>query len=502
MSSPRPLQRLELGQVIVVGGDRFVSVSEELANAFEPGDRIVVVAESGELLHIPAADREIAATAVDAAVAAFKALGRVTDEQISTFFAAFAEQLSDEQSVAPILEANEHDVAAATVAGRSTTRLTLSQGMLDDMIAGLRGWERSPLRRDVTVGAITHGGWSVEARRAPVGVVAFVFEGRPNVFADAAGVVRSGNSVVMRIGSDALDTALAMVEHAVGPALAKSGLPAGTLTLVGSRSRAAGWALFADPRISLAVARGSGAAVAQLGAVARQAGTPVSAHGIGGAWLVAGLGADADRFASSVTNSLDRKVCNTLNVCCIPSERAGELVPRFFTAVDDAANLLGTSPRFHIDYSAETRVPADRFTTKVTVRRAGGERIEPAATLLDREALGTEWEWEGSPEVSLVVTESVDEAVALHNEFSPRFIASLVSDDRGEQERFFAAVDAPFIGDGFTRWVDGQYALDTPELGLSNWQFGRLLGRGGVLSGDSIHTIRHRATIADSTLRR
>ena len=80
----------------------------------------------------------------------------------------------------------------------------------------------------------------------------------------------------------------------------------------------------------------------------------------------------------------------------------------------------------------------------------------------------------------------------------PRFIASLISDDGAEQERFYAAVDAPFVGDGFTRWVDGQYALDTPELGLSNWQFGRLLGRGGVLSGDSIHTVRHRATIDDA----
>ncbi len=138
----------------------------------------------------------------------------------------------------------------------------------------------------------------------------------------------------------------------------------------------------------------------------------------------------------------------------------------------------------------------------MTIRRADGDRIEPAATLIDRDDLGTEWEWEGSPEVSLVVTESVDEAVALHNRYSPRFIASLISDDAAEHERFYAAVDAPFVGDGFTRWVDGQYALDTPELGLSNWQFGRLLGRGGVLSGESIHTIRHRATIDDPTLHR
>ena len=80
--------------------------------------------------------------------------------------------------------------------------------------------------------------------------------------------------------------------------------------------------------------------------------------------------------------------------------------------------------------------------------------------------------------------------------------ASLVSEDAGEHRRFFEAVDSPFVGNGFTRWVDGQYALDRPELGLSNWQFGRLFGRGGVLSGDSAYTVRTRATQTDIALRR
>jgi glutamate-5-semialdehyde dehydrogenase len=53
-----------------------------------------------------------------------------------------------------------------------------------------------------------------------------------------------------------------------------------------------------------------------------------------------------------------------------------------------------------------------------------------------------------------------------------------------------------------TRWVDGQYALDTPELGLSNWEGGRMLGRGGILSGDSVYTVRYRATISDPDLHR
>ena len=74
----------------------------------------------------------------------------------------------------------------------------------------------------------------MEARRAPLGIVGFVFEGRPNVFADAAGVLRTGNAVVMRIGSDALRTAEAITAEALEPALAAAGLPPGAVSLVRS----------------------------------------------------------------------------------------------------------------------------------------------------------------------------------------------------------------------------------------------------------------------------
>src|SRR5207244_3287861 len=145
-----------------------------------------------------------------------------------------------------------------------------------------------------------------------------------NVFADATGVLRGGNTVVFRIGSDALRTAKAIVACALEPALQAAGLPPGAAVLVASAERAAGWALFSDRRLALAVARGSGPAVAQLGSVARQAGVPVSLHGTGGAWLVADRSADTDRFAAAVYYSLDRKVCNTLNVCCVSQARAPE----------------------------------------------------------------------------------------------------------------------------------------------------------------------------------
>src|SRR6201999_4224465 len=133
--------------------------------------------------------------------------------------------------------------------------------------------------------------------------------------------------------SDALGTARAIVEHALSPALAEAGLPEGAAMLVDSAERSAGWAMFSDARLALAVARGSGPAVAQLGAIARQAGTPVSLHGTGGAWLVADASADAQRFRAAVFHSLDRKVCNTLNVCCIVRERADQLIPVFLEAL-------------------------------------------------------------------------------------------------------------------------------------------------------------------------
>jgi glutamate-5-semialdehyde dehydrogenase len=322
------------------------------------------------------------------------------------------------------------------------------------------------------------------------------------VFADACGVLRSGNAVVFRIGSDALGTARAIVEHGLDPALIEAGVPAGAVTLVDSRARAAGWALFSDQRLALAVARGSGPAVAQLGAVASQVGTPVSLHGTGGAWIVTGTGCDVDRLEAVVRHSLDRKVCNTLNTCCVLRSAAGDLVPAVLRGLEAAARERGTNGKLHTTRAAADAVPAPWFDDKVDIVRASGIRPEPRAELIGDEELGLEWNWEGSPEMTLTLVDSVEEAVVLFNQQSPRFVASLISDDEAEQQRFWSLIDAPFVGDGFTRWVDGQYAFDKPELGLSNWQQGRLFARGGVLSGDSVYTIRARVRQSDPSVHR
>ena len=117
---------------------------------------------------------------------------------------------------------------------------------------------------------------------------------------------------------------------------------------------------------------------------------------------------------------------------------------------------------------------------------------EPQADRIPQSDLGREWEWEQTPEVTLVIVDSIDEAATLFNRHSPLFVASLISSEPSEQERFFRRVSAPFVGDAHTRWVDGQFALRRPELGLSNWQGGRLLSRGGILSGDGVFTVRTR----------
>ncbi|HWF01942.1 MAG TPA: aldehyde dehydrogenase family protein [Caulobacteraceae bacterium] len=496
------LEQLQAGMVIPWGGDRLTRVPADLAAAFAPGDRLVVVQTTGELLHIPQAIADEADAAVSRAREAFATLAHAPDAQITDFFEAFAANLSDEGIWSRVASANAADVERARARGASVTRLIATQAMRADMIAGLRGWRDAPAGRGRVVEHVDHAGWSVELLTAPLGVVGFVFEGRLNVLADAAGVLRGGNAVAFRIGSDALGGARAMMSEAVAPALAAVGLPAGAMGLIDSPAHGAGWALFSDPRLCLAVARGSGRAVAQLGAIARQAGVAVSLHGTGGAWLFADETADAERFAAVVAASLDRKVCNTLNVCCIVRERAGDLVPLFLEALRAAGEARGHGVKLHIAIGDERALPPDWLCARTRVRRADGEHDEPLVESLPIEGLATEWEWEETPEVTLKLVDTAAEAIALFNRFSPRFIASIISEDDAAREAFYEAVDAAFVGDGFTRWVDGQYALGRPELGLSNWQAGRLFARGGVLSGDGVFTLRMRMRQADPGLRR
>ncbi len=454
--------------------------------ALESGDRVIAVHATGDLLVVPKADDEVLRGAVGRASAAFHSLADVTDEQISQFFRTFSDRLAEDALWGAVAEANRADVERARNAGRALGRLVASEKMREAMIDGLRGWAKAPSRRGEVVERRVSSEWTVERRRAPLGVVAFVFEGRPNVFADGAGVLRGGNASVMRIGSDALRTAEAIEAIGVAPALDSAGLPEGAVTLVRSRSHAAAHALFSMSEVRLAVARGSGRTTALLGSIAAQHGIPVSLHGTGGAWLYAAEDADPDALTNAIANSLDRKVCNTLNTIVVPARRAHEFVP----LVLEALTKRDQSTRVHVVAGSEHDVPAELLSRRVPVRRGDGEVVEPQVDVVPVDELAREWEWDGTPEVSLVVGADDGHAVQLINRYSPRFVASIITSDPERFEHFYERVDAPYVGDGFTRWVDGQWAWDRPELGLSNWERGRILGRSGILAGDDVFTLR------------
>jgi glutamate-5-semialdehyde dehydrogenase len=475
---------IQAGDKVVVG-KTILTVSGEFASSLKHGDEVLGVASTGALRRIPHAVSELVDASIGRAVHAFEELALTSAEQVNDFFRYSSELLSRDEVFELIREANDADVASARERGRSTTRLVLDEKMRSDMISAFAMWRSAEVDRSVLVETTKHQGWTVEQYRSPLGVIGFVFEGRPNVFADATGVLKGGNTVVFRIGSDALGTARMIMTQVISPALERSGLPKHCVELVDSSEHAAGWAMFSDSRLALAVARGSGSAVAELGSIAKQSGVSVSLHGTGGAWMILGESADAGRVSAVVEHSLDRKVCNTLNVVCVVKSRADQLLPVVIAAAKRAADARGTMPVIHF---------------------VGNDPglMEDATVIYgeDESDLAREFEWETAPEFHMVLVDDVEHAISLFNLHSPQFVVSVISDDMAEQEQVWSGCNAPFVGDGFTRWVDGQFALLRPELGLSNWENGRLFARSGVLSGDSAFTIRLRVSQTDANLHR
>ncbi|MEO6603880.1 MAG: aldehyde dehydrogenase family protein [Polyangiaceae bacterium] len=456
---PGATSATEPARVQVLVGEKLVPLPD-----LAPGDRAVPLAEFGELLVISKAAAEAAGRAVESASAALPELARVSDEAILSFFEGFAARLENDEAFAPIQRANHADVESAKARGKAVGRLVLSERMRKDMIEGLRGWQQAKARVGEIIDQRQGEGYVIERRRAPLGVIAFVFEGRPNVFADAAGVLRNRNSAVFRIGGDALGTAIAIEEHALRPALVAAGLPAGALGLVRSKEHAAAHALFCERAVRLAVARGSGHTVALLGAIAKQHGIPASLHGTGGAWMFVEQSASAELVRNALRFSLDRKVCNTLNVLVLERAAVQTLGP----VVEEALRSL-----------------------KVQVAVVpGSEGVVTSTRSIAEADLGKEWEWDQTPELSFIVARDFEHAVSLINRYSPKLEAAILSGRPSAFESFYDAVETPFVSNAFTRWVDGQWAWHRPELGLTNWETGRLLGRSGFLSGDDLTSVR------------
>lgn len=477
---------------ILVNGN-LITIGAALADQFSEGDRIVASSE-GQLLLIPKIEIDIVGRVVEQSQRAFALLQTASDDQISRFFGLLADRLADDVIMTEIVTANKNDIEQAKQRGRSTTRLELTPSMRKDMFDALGLWRNLVAVQDEVV-HIEHSGWSVQARHCALGPVGFVFEGRPNVLADATGVLRSRNTCVFRIGSDAYGTAEALMSVAVRPALIEAGLPEHCVMLLPSITHAAAWALFSHNKIALAVARGSGASVALLGNIAQQHGIPVSLHGTGGAWAVISQYDDLTGLEEVISNSLDRKVCNTLNTIVVLEKAVHAVLPAIFEGIRKSGETKGVQPIVHVS----TNVKQQLVHLGIHFADVSAGIVVDVSDELD---LSKEWEWEITPEVTLVIAENIDTAVEIFNVYSSQFVLSVISSQSDEEESAWQASNAPFFGNGMTRWVDGQYALNKPELGLSNWQLGRALGRGGILSGDSVYTIRYRMSQNDSSVKR
>jgi len=501
-STMKKLTTLTEGMQLIHNGNQIYTVTQELSNNFKEGDKLIFIPDSNEPIHIPKFATDLVAKEIKLAKEGFYELASATDEQINTFFDQFSTNLANDTIWKKIQTINHDDIKVAKEKKKSTTRLEANDTCRNNMIEGLQQFKNQPLKRLSKIQTISHDTWSVELLKNPLGVVGFVFEGRPNVIADATGVLKSGNTVVFRVGQDALQTAKAIMELALYPALDQANLSRNCIRLLDHTSRATAWALFSNKNLNLAVARGSGHATRVLGNIAYQHGVPVSLHGTGGAWMMTSESTDPQRLQDAIIGSLDRKVCNTLNTICILKSHQETLLSATFNALEKAGKNLNESYKVHIESNSLTYISNDKINLKINVTRATGTQQEKQFETIDITKIGTEWEWEKTPEITLIIVESIDEAIKLYNTYSPQFVASLITQNETELTHFFNHINAPFVGNGMTRWVDGQYALLAPELGLSNWENGRLLARSAILSGDSIYTTRLKMIQKESNLKR
>ena len=219
MTTSQIINQLTAGMQLVHDGNRLFTVDQELASQFQPGDKLMFVSGFDAPILIPKFATDLVAEKLERSKVAFYDLGGVSDDQLNHFYDAFAENLANDAIWDQIKEVNDEDVMLAKQKGRSTTRLIASDKTRENMIAGLVEFRDQPLSRVDSIDQKYHDGWSVDLIKSPLGVVGFVVEGRPNVIADATGVLKSGNTALFRVGQDVRQTANAILEYALYPAL-------------------------------------------------------------------------------------------------------------------------------------------------------------------------------------------------------------------------------------------------------------------------------------------
>ncbi len=385
-----------------------------------------VDAETGKA--VEAAARAARDTVADLAV--------VPDERLDGALRAMADGLG--RRAAEVLAANEQDMAAGRsggLAGALLDRLRLDPARLENMAGQLRalaGVPAEPARRTIRE---LPGGLLLTERRIPVGVIGANFEARPNVVVDIASqFVKSRNAGVLRTGSAAIRSAIALADEVIAPALASAGLDPAMIQLIRVPGQDSARALVSQPGlIPLVILRGSGDSTRALAAEAARHGVRTMAHADGGAVLFLDASAEVALAEQLIETSLDRLgVCNRLNLLLIHPARWDALLPRV-TALLDRLDLAASLPPHAHPLGHEWALDAGHEAT-VTIAPADGPRA----------------------------------AAAIANAETSGLAAAICAEDQAAAAEFLGA----YAGTGAfwnasTRLLDGFKLLSLPETGIN-----------------------------------
>jgi glutamate-5-semialdehyde dehydrogenase len=316
------------------------------------------------------------------------ALATASDEAIDAALDAMAKRLT--VSAAEVLAANSADIAAAERAGMTQAlidRLRLGDVRLTEMAGQLSLLAQVPFPPRDRVLEDRPDGLRLIERRRPVGVVGATFEARPNVTVDVASqLVKSRNAGVLRTGSAALRSALALCEQVIAPALTDAGLNPNAVQLVPDSSRDSALALVRQPElIPLVIVRGSGETTRTLAAEGARHGVRVLAHADGGGVLYIDTAADSTLAVELLVAGLDRLgVCNRVNLLLVADRVPDQLHDALLDAAQQCGIALSLPPHDH-PLGHEWALDSGREAT-LTVSRVTGPRH--AAQVANHETSG------------------------------------------------------------------------------------------------------------------
>jgi len=342
-----------------------------------------------------------------------------------------------------VLAANEHDVQAGREQGIAEAlldRLALNPTRVEAMADGLRHVAALPDPvGEVVRGSTLPNGLELRQVRVPLGVVGIVYEARPNVTADAAGLcVKSGNAVLLRGSASAYRSNAALVE-VLAAAATKAGLPPDVVQLVPGTDRASVPELMrARGLVDVLIPRGGAGLIS---AVMSESQVPVIETGVGNCTVYVDASADLQMAVAIIVDAKTSRpsVCNAAETLLVHADVAEQFLPL-------AAKALGA---------------------KDVVLHADGR----AAALLPDTVAATEEDWAAeylSLDLAVGVVDSLDAAVAHIRRWGSGHTEAIVTRDLAESRRFVRSLDsAAVMVNASTRFTDGGEFGFGAEIGIS-----------------------------------